>query len=206
MKVKYGKLVNLYHEKPATTQNSMTGEYLKGIAAYLPLRNSIGKELDHKGATLHMITNRSMLACKSRTVSNYWLTDIQSENVLYLHPADAVRLGLRDNDHAWLLSASNPESAWHYGPGLGKPMVGRVMTTERIRPGVLSFELGWGHWAYGASNQVIDGDVIAGDARRGAGIHANAAMYVDEHMRSPLSDVVGGSAVFYDTKVFLVRA
>jgi len=31
-------------------------------------------------------------------------------------------------------------------------------------------------------------------------------MYVDEHLRSPISDVVGGSAVFYDTKVFLAKA
>jgi hypothetical protein len=85
-------------------------------------------------------------------------------------------------------------------------MVGRVRTTERIRPGVVTFELGWGHWAYGASNQVIDGDTVAFDHRRAKGVHANAAMYVDEHMRSPLSDVVGGSAVFYDSKVFLFKA
>mgnify|MGYP005848125237 CR=1 FL=1 len=206
VKAKYGKLVNLYHEKPATTRNSMTGDYLKGIPAYLPVRNSVGQPLNHLGAPLHMITNRSMLACKSRTISNYWLTQIQEENYLYLHPADASHLGLKDNDYAWVGSASNPECSWDYGPGLGKPLVGRVRTTERIRPGVVSFELGWGHWAYGASNQVIDGETIPHDRRRAAGIHANAAMYVDEHLRSPLSDVVGGSAVFYDTKVYLVKA
>jgi anaerobic selenocysteine-containing dehydrogenase len=206
VKAKYGKLVNLYHEKPATTRNSMTGQYLKGIPTYLPIQNSVGQELNHLGAPLHMITNRSMLACKSRTISNYWLTDIQDENYLYLHPTDAMRLGLKDNDHAWVGSGGNPNCSWDYGPGLGKPMVGRVRTTERIRPGVVTFELGWGHWAYGASNQVIDGDVIAFDHRRAKGVHANAAMYVDEHMRSPLSDVVGGSAVFYDSKVFLFKA
>lgn len=205
LKSKYGKLVNLYHEKAATTRNSMTGQYLKGIPTYLPILNSVGRELNHLGAALHLITNRSMLACKSRTISNYWLTEIQEENYLYLHPSDALKMGFKDNDHAWVGSASNLGCSWDYGPGLGKPMVGRIRTTERIRPGVMSFELGWGHWAYGASNQIIDGEVIPLDARRAKGIHANAAMYVDEHMRSPLSDVVGGSAVFYDSKVFLAK-
>jgi anaerobic selenocysteine-containing dehydrogenase len=85
-------------------------------------------------------------------------------------------------------------------------MLGRVRTTDRIRPGVISFSLGYGHWAYGASTQAIDGVEIPGDPRRAAGIHANAAMVVDPHLRSPLSDVVGGSAVFYDTKVLLAKA
>jgi hypothetical protein len=31
-------------------------------------------------------------------------------------------------------------------------------------------------------------------------------VYVDEHMRSPLSDVVGGSAMFYDSKVVVAKA
>ncbi len=204
-KSKFGKLVNLYHEKPAKTRNSLTGEYLKGLATYLPVRNSIGRALDHHGAPLHMITNRSMLACKSRTVSNYWLLDIQPENYLYLHPSDARRLGLNDNDQAWVISASNATAGWDYGPGKRKPMAGLVRTTERIRPGVVTFELGWGHWCYGASEQTIDGVAVPPDERRARGVHANAAMYVDEHLRSPLSDVVGGSAVFYDSMVYLFK-
>ncbi len=31
-------------------------------------------------------------------------------------------------------------------------------------------------------------------------------MVVDPYLRSPLSDVVGGSAVFYDTRVYIVKA
>ncbi len=206
VKNKFGKLVNLYHEKPATTRNSMTGEYMAGIPAYLPLSNSVGRELQHNDAGLTMITHRNMLACKSRTISNYWLTDILPDNDIGIHESDAARLGLRNNDRVWVISRANPDAVWAYGPGLNKPMVGKVRTTNRIRPGVVTFALGYGHWAYGASNQTIDGDMIPGDPRRAAGIHANAAMYVDEHMRSPLSDVVGGSAVFYDTKVFLAKA
>jgi anaerobic selenocysteine-containing dehydrogenase len=205
-KAKYGKLVNLYHEKAATTKNSLTGQYLKGTAAYVPVADALGRPLDHAGAPLRMITNRSMLATKSRTISNYWLTRIQPENVIEINRLDANRLGLSNNDRVWVISASNQQGAWNYGPNLFKPLVGRIRTSYHIRPGVIAFELGWGHWAYGASDQTIDGEVIPADPRRAAGVHANAAMYVDPYLRSPLSDVVGGSAVFYDTMVYLMKA
>jgi hypothetical protein len=54
----------------------------------------------------------------------------------------------------------------------------------------------------------IDGKTrIAGDERRGTGLHANAAMRVDPHLGNvTLQDLAGGSAVFYDTKVKVVKA
>jgi anaerobic selenocysteine-containing dehydrogenase len=206
VKAQYGKLVNLYHEKPATTRNSLTGAYLSGIPAYLPIADSLGNPLDHKGAPFTVITNRSMLATKSRTISNYWLTDVLPENSIEMSNFDARRLGFKEGEQVWLLSTANPEGKWNLGNGQTKPLLGRLRLTDRIRNGVIAFELGYGHWAYGSSNQTIDGDLIPGDPRRGTGIHANSAMVVDPHLRSPLSDVVGGSAVFYDTKVFVVKA
>ena len=203
---KYGKLVNLYHEKPATTRNSLTGEYMSGIATYLPVADSLGNPIDHQGAPFSMITNRNILATKSRTISNYWLTNLLPENTIEMSIYDARRLGFNNGDPVWIVSASNPAAAWDLGNGQTKPLLGRLRLSSRIRNGVISFELGYGHWAYGASNQMIDGDLIPGDPRRGTGIHANSAMVVDPHLRSPLSDVVGGSAVFYDTKVFVVKA
>jgi anaerobic selenocysteine-containing dehydrogenase len=85
-------------------------------------------------------------------------------------------------------------------------MVGVVAVTETIRPGVVSFALGWGHWATGASDVVIDGEVVPGDARRAMGVHANAAMWTDPALRHTtcLLDPVGGSASFYDSRVRLV--
>jgi anaerobic selenocysteine-containing dehydrogenase len=206
VKAQYGKLVNLYHEKPATTRNSLTGAYMSGIPTYLPIADSLGNPLDHKGAPFTVITNRSMLATKSRTISNYWLTDVLPENSIEMSNFDARRLGFKEGEQVWLLSTANPEGKWNLGNGQTKPLLGRLRLTDRIRNGVIAFELGYGHWAYGSSNQTIDGDLIPGDPRRGTGIHANSAMVVDPHLRSPLSDVVGGSAVFYDTKVFVVKA
>jgi hypothetical protein len=72
---------------------------------------------------------------------------------------------------------------------------------------VIAFALGFGHFAYGSMDFTIDGTVIRGEARRGRGVHANAAMRVDPYLgNTPLVDAVGGSAVFYDTMVKVVKA
>lgn len=85
-------------------------------------------------------------------------------------------------------------------------MIGRVQLTETIRPEVVSFALGYGHWATGATDLVIDGDVIPGDPRRAAGLHANAAMWVDPAPQNTcLFDPVGGSVSFYDSQVRLEK-
>lgn len=66
---------------------------------------------------------------------------------------------------------------------------------------------GHGHWAYGATDIVIDGDTVKGDERRAGGFHGNAVMRLDPHLGDvTLSDLTGGSAVFYDTGVRLERA
>ena len=43
-------------------------------------------------------------------------------------------------------------------------------------------------------------------ARRAAGIHANAAMWVDPYLKNTcMIDKVGGSVSFYDTRIKLVK-
>ena len=79
------------------------------------------------------------------------------------------------------------------------------MVTQTVRPGVVSFALGFGHWATGASDITINGQLIKGEPRRAAGIHANAVMWVDPKLKNTcMLDPVGGSVSFYDTHVRLV--
>jgi hypothetical protein len=88
----------------------------------------------------------------------------------------------------------------------GDIIEGEVQVIEGLRPGVITFSLGFGHWAYGSQDVVIDGQVIKGDSRRFGGIHANAAMRTDTHNpNTSLRDLVGGSVVFYDSRVKLVK-
>ena len=115
---------------------------------------------------------------------------------------EANRLGLKDGDTVKVMSASNPEGVWDLQNGTEKPMISKLKVIQGICPGVVSFALGFGHWANGAESNVIDGTTIPGEARRATGIHANTAMRVDPHLGNVTrQDIVGGSAVFYDTKV-----
>lgn len=127
------------------------------------------------------------------------------ENGLLLNPEDARRLGLKDGELVRVVSATNPSGEWDLGAGHKKLMIGKVVFTQTMRPGVTSFALGFGHWATGAADTTIDGHVIKGETRRAAGVHANAAMWVDPALKNTcMLDPVGGSVSFYDTYVRLV--
>jgi anaerobic selenocysteine-containing dehydrogenase len=205
----YGKMLCLYQEKTAKNRYAGTGKHYSGIARYLTQSDFAGNSLEKLGADhdLHMITHRTVSATKSRTIACYWLHPIMPENGILLNPRDAERLGLRDGDYARVVSATNPDGVWQLGNGASKPMVGAVKLTQTIRPGVISFALGWGHWATGSTDITVDGEIIEGDPRRGTGIHANAAMWTDPSLRHStcILDPVGGSVSFYDTMVKLVK-
>ncbi|MCX8084400.1 MAG: molybdopterin-dependent oxidoreductase [Calditerrivibrio sp.] len=204
------KSINLYQEKTAGTKDSFTGKSNPGYAKYIPVAITTGKSLEEAGLTqgydLHLITQRDITQTKSRTVTNYWLLSVYPENSIVINPLDAKKYGLKQGDKVQVMSATNKEGVWDLKHGNKKPMIGKVFISETIRPGVITFTLGHGHFATGASDQIIDGVKIKGDPRRAAGIHANAAMLIDPYLKNTcLLDPVGGSAVFYDTKVTLKK-
>lgn len=207
---KYAKLINVYQEKTAGVKNAFTGKSVAGYPVYIPAPlDSQGNPLpDEKdGYDLNMITFKEVSQTKSRTVSNYWLSALLPENALLLNKRDADRLGLKDGDRVRVLSATNANGEWDLKNGQKVPMVGKLRVIQGIRPGVVAFSLGHGHFAYGGMDITIDGQVIKGDARRTRGVHANAAMRIDPYLKNTcLMDCVGGSAVFYDSRVKLVKA
>lgn len=206
---KYGKLINLYQEKTAGVKSAITGEAFPGYPTYIPTpRDVAGKiiEDDKAGYDLILITFREISQTKSRTPGNYWLTALLPENTIIINQRDATRLGLNASDQVKIVSASNPEGVWDLKNGQKWPMVGKIKVVQGIRPGVIAFSLGHGHFAYGGVDVVVDGQMIRGDRRRVRGIHANAAMRVDPYLKNTcLVDPVGGSAVFYDTRIKLVK-
>jgi tetrathionate reductase subunit A len=205
----YAALLNLYQEKTASTIHSGTGEHHKGVASYLPVMDYVGKGLDslRPADGLQLITHRTIVQTKSRTIADPWLSALLPENAILINPQDAARLGLVDGQEVKVTSATNPDGVWDLGAGQTKPMLGKVKVTSTIRPGVVSFALGYGHWATGAVDLRIDGHLIKGEARRSRGVHANAAMWTDPTVTNTcLFDPVGGSVSFYDTVVRLVPA
>lgn len=105
-----------------------------------------------------------------------------------------------------MVSATNPEGVWDLAQGQTQPMIGRVRVEQGMRPVGVAFSLGFGHWAAGARQMTIDGVTLVADSRRASGVHANAAMRLDPVLKNTgLVDPVGGSAVFYQTQVRLVK-
>lgn len=205
---KYGQLINLYLEKYVRSKSSITGKKLVPVATYVPIADVLGSEVQDEiqGFDLHLITFRDVTQTKSRTIVDYWLSAIRPENAVIINSADALRLGLSDGDPVKFVSQSNPEGFWDLKNGTKKPMIGKIKIIEGIRPGIIGFSLGHGHWANGSSDVMIDGKKIKGDPRRASGVHANAAMRLDDYLKNTcLLDPVGGSVSFYDTKVKLVR-
>ena len=205
----YGTMINIYQEKTYGVKSAFTGEHLKGHATYLPGPFDVSfKPLndDAKKYGLRLITYREISQTKSRTATNYWLLALLPENHILINSIDAASRGLKNGDFVKIISPSNIEGVWDLANGSKVPIAGKVKVVEGIRPGVIAFALGFGHWAYGGRDTKIDGAVIKGDSRRIRGFHANAAMRVDPLLGNTcLVDPVGGSAVFYDTQVELVK-
>jgi tetrathionate reductase subunit A len=188
--------------------HSGTGRKLPGYACHVAIQDFHGNEPTklREGYDLALVTHRTISQTKSRTITNPWLTPLMPENAILLHPIDAARLGLQQGQEVKVVSATNPTGVWDIGPNQQKPMIGKVQLTQTVRPGVISFALGFGHWATGASDVEIDGEVIQGEKRRQAGLHANAAICVDPALKNTcFLDPVGGSVSFYDTHVRLEK-
>src|SRR6266536_163890 len=176
--------------------NTMTGKKYVGYATYIPAGlSSTGEAINDAGYDLHLVTYKEIAMAKARGISNYWLTALLSEGFVLMNKADADRLGMRNGEHVRLTSASNPEGVWDVKGGKPVPMIGKLKVIQGIRPGVVAFPLGYGHWASGARDINIDSQLVRGDPRREKPLHGNAAMRVDPVLKNvTLSDLVGGSA------------
>ncbi|RME21895.1 MAG: twin-arginine translocation signal domain-containing protein [Deltaproteobacteria bacterium] len=197
---------NVFAEPVASTRNSMSGRRFSGVAHYEPPLDCKGDPVDQGSHALALITNKDILGGHSRTPGNYWTqTYRRPENKVVVAAEDAEKLGLRDGQAVRIVSPSNPEGVWDLKNGQKKDMVGQVEVSQLIRPGTINVSWHYGHWAYGATDIVVDGQVVPGERRRGKGLCANAALMLDPVLGDVcLTDPIGGSTSFYDSRVSLV--
>lgn len=203
----WGKLWNVYVEPVATGIDSITGKHFTGVSRYSPPSFSDGSPLPNDVYAFWLSSFKEIFGAK-RTVSNYWSQLlILPSNFVLMNAGDAKKLGLKDGDTVRLLSASNPTGSFDLGPALGKRFVeGKLKSIQGIRPGTITVSLSYGHWNYGAADGTVDGITIPGDERRKAGLIGNPVLLLDKVVTGTgLTDPIGGSASFFDTKVNVVK-
>ncbi len=194
---------HFFVEEVGKAKHSMTGERFSPLPIVEPVKDASGKEVKDEGFDLHLITYKEVAGGQSRTVSSSWLQyAILPENFVLMNTVDAKKRGIKNGDKVRILSASNPEGKVDLGNGTTYDVVGTVKVIEGMRPGIIAASWSYGHWAYGSTDVEVDGQIIKGDPRRKRGIVPNPAMRVDPAVGDvTLTDPIGGSASFYDTRV-----
>jgi anaerobic selenocysteine-containing dehydrogenase len=183
----------------------MTGEKFDGLPRVEPVLDAAGNLVDDPGFDLTLITYKEVTGGQSRTHGAYWLNALLPENFILVNRVDATRLGFESGERARIIGPTL-SGAFELGDGRSKDTVGTVKVVEGIRPGVVAVSWSYGHWAYGSNDIVVDGTLIKGDGRRASGIVPNPAMRIDPVLADVcLTDPIGGSASFYDTRVRLER-
>ncbi len=194
---------NLYVEEVAKGRHSMTGARFEGLPVVEPIKDAAGNEVPDDGYDLTLITYKEIIGGQSRTHGAYWVQyAVMPENFIVMNRVDAEARGLKDADRARIVSASLPNGRTDLGDGRTCELVGKVKVVEGIRPGTVAVSWSYGHWAYGSNDVEVNGQVIKGDRRRGTGLVPNPAMRLDPVLGDVcLTDPIGGSASFYDTRV-----
>jgi anaerobic selenocysteine-containing dehydrogenase len=203
---RFGKMYLIFSEKVANTHNSLSGDPFYGTPVYRGQQDAAGNPLDQDGAyPFALITYKEPFGGHSRTISNYWSNvALRNENRILINRRDAHGLGYQDGQSVRLVSAANPDGTVVLGDGRTLDVVGRIEVKEGIRPGVVAVSWHYGHWAYGSNDVEVDGVTVPGDRRRAAGLCPNLVMAVDPGLGDVcLTDPIGASASFFDTRVRL---
>lgn len=204
---RFGGTFHLFIERVAKQKDSITGQRFDGLPRFDPPRFSNGQPVGDQDFPFQIITFKEIFATQRRTPGVYWTqVSLMPENFILMNKSDARRLGVGDGERVQLVSASLPQGALNLGNGRSQKMAARVKAIEGIRPGVLAVSQSFGGWAYGSQDVRVDGVVVQKDPRRGKGLQINPLLRLDAHTKTGcLSDPIGGSASYYDTRVKVVR-
>jgi anaerobic selenocysteine-containing dehydrogenase len=130
----------------------------RGELAFVPHHEPSMRHGSKKDFPLLFIDYKSRLNREGRSQNSPWYYefkhvdpgDIGGQDTVRVHPADAVRFGLKDGDKVKMTSMGGSGECF-------------VRVWEGVRPGTVSKSYGQGHWAYGRTAT----DDFAGSATRG---------------------------------------
>jgi tetrathionate reductase subunit A len=200
-----GMPCQIYNPAIAASRNSFTGEPFTGTASYEPPRNYVGRPLDSLDSAaeypLVLVTHKSAVTSRGLAVVCPWLDEMAPEGFVDMNPRDAARLSLAAGDSVRVRSSTYP-----------KGITGRLRLLPGIRPGVVAFPHGYGHWNYASGTWRVGGKRVTGDASHDAPVRLNAVMRLDPSLAGPdgwtigLLDPVAGGQVYYETRVAVEKA
>ncbi|RMF41224.1 MAG: hypothetical protein D6753_10010 [Planctomycetota bacterium] len=202
---------NFYVEPVATQRDSMTGESYDGLPKLEPVRDARGNVLDDGPEYPFLLsTYKDILGGQSRTSpADGWLTEIFGDehgNRVLMNRRDADRLGVKHGDRVKITSPTLPDGRFQITDGQERELTGLVHVMEGMRPGTVSICWSFGHWAYGSDDLEIDGQPVRGEPSRARGINPNPLLREDTSIGNVcLTDPIGGSASYYDTRVNIQR-
>ena len=206
----YAGMFSIFVDNVAAGKHSSTGAHFSGLPIFEPIKDAAG-QVFHQSAEeypFQLFTYKEITGGQSRTPGDYWAQlNVTKENYVFLNKLDSDKLGLKEGDVVKLVSLTNADGMWVLPNSDNLAVAGKVMPVQGIRPGTVAVSWHWGHWAYGARDFVIDDSLVKGDGRRGTGLCPNAVMIDDPVLKNAtLSDPIGGSAAFLDTRVKIVKA
>lgn len=194
----------IYNEDVARTRHPLTGKRFVGTAYYEPPHDLRGRPLDRLDPPARypfvLTTYKTAVQSKSFTIADPWLLELAPEAFVDMSPIDAQRLGLRAGDSVRVHSSTYPRG-----------IVGRVRPLPGVRPGVVVFPHGYGHWQYGSGGYSVNGRKADGDRARNAPVRLNALMRLDPALAAPdgwtigLLDPLGGGQAYFETRVAVER-
>ena len=202
---------NVYVEPVGTARDSVNGEYYSGLPVVGPVKDAKGNVIEDADYPLRLITYKDILGGQSRTMApDPWLSEqigYADGNHVLMNRRDARQLGLRHGQMVRITSATNPDGNFKVNDDDTRDIVGRLEVLEGMRPGVVAISWHCGHWAYGSDDVVVDGETVKGDPTRSRGVLPNPIFREDTSIGNVcLTDPIGGSASYYDTRVAIQPA
>jgi tetrathionate reductase subunit A len=188
---RYANIIRTFADPVARTRDSVTGDYYSGVPQHKELAHSDGSPLDDGEFPFTLITYKTVHHGQARTNVNPWLMLIMPENPVEISAHDAADLEIETGDVVTVKSPSHDEG-----------IVGRVLVTQRLKPGVIAISHHYGHWEQSSRPMMINGVLTDHDPSRGAGIQPTQIMRTDDQFQNvSLQEPVGASCSFFDTQV-----
>lgn len=186
MKYQWQKPAAIWNEKLGTSRNTMTGELYSGCPKWYPQKLADGTPLDEQFPPSEWpFTLTNFKSNIHSAVSNLSprLNSIKGFNPVYIHPQDAVKMGIETGD---VFTVETPTRSME--------VIGMIV--EGIRQGTLGFEHGFGHTELGERAHWIGDKQQPVKMKTSDGVNINDIGMIDptREGKGVLLDWVVGSA------------